>query len=225
MEIRFFRSLLCRVPALLLAMAMTIFAGSVRVESQTMASAEYQKCQIGNGYGFVAWMPEILAFCWKRRDPDPKGGVAAAIRMCSKFLPKSMKKANVSCVAAYDGQRIVDPRFKRAMTRYTAIPGKVTIYDAKSGKLQKGNVRMERTPWKDVLSAKFRLVSNGIEICNGAYRQTKRSNRIDYTARCFGEEFSGSTRKLSLISSQGTYFLVPPVVRIEKDGSYIEFTP
>lgn len=203
--------------------ALAFSCSAARAENMTWVGALFQQCMKMPGPRYVAWVPEAYHYCLWNWQSDPEEGVRRAIENCNNDLPRNLKRAKVTCVPGFDGKKIVDPRLKTSLGRLLPVPVNMRIHDGVTGTTQPGKAVIYRTATADPFETTIRVVADGISICTGSYTMQVNVYRGEFTVECFGERFSGTTTGLSLLRAGDYFLLMPPKIRVESEGSYIEF--
>lgn len=214
-------SLVFLVAAMIASLA-RITDASAQSGHPTWVDTNFRECLAKPGPHYMAWVPEAFTWCLWNGPTDPADGLARAIQICTAKIPVSWRRANVRCIAAYDGNGIVDPKFRTSLTTYRPIPYKLKIFDAKTGKLQTGRAVVRRAPTskRDIIT--LEIVADGLKICSGNHRLALNVDSATYTVTCFGETWTSQTEPFQFARSGEYYFYTPKHFRLEKNGSYID---
>jgi hypothetical protein len=159
----------------------------------------------------------------------PKASAHAfALNACEKTMRPVRRnlKITTKCRIAVDRGRVVDKTYRRAW-KLLPLSVEVDIFDAESGKLQRTKAvfrdRVIRYRGLTPARAQFRVVANGIDICQGTYEPRGRvSIKVVYKATCFGERFSGRSNVNKLRRVDGIYVMTPQKVRLTSGSSWME---
>lgn len=177
---------------------------------------------------YIAWVPGAAHTCNISRFP-PAEARAFALKNCETSMVRLRKAFGVKdrCRIAVNRGKVVDSVYRRAW-KLKPLPVRVVIFDAETGKKQvargKFHYGVSRYRGLQTSQVKFKIIANGVDLCNGTYSGSVFSNRVKFRSRCFDEDFKGRSRITRATKINGIYEFLPEKVRVKSGRSWMELS-
>lgn len=192
---------------------------SSHAAEKTVIGHQFDKCVRHSSPSLIAASPGIWSWCQLGTSITERMKKQAVSR-CNASMPKSIQR-DYPCTLVFDGDKIIDSRFAKAMRQYPKLRTKLTVFDAETNTTDRAEAVIHlHTTAVPRPGIPVSVYSRNVKVCDGEVIYHRDSR---FSLDCLGETFEGVASNAVVKVFPEINLFVPSQITLEsgRSRSYI----